>query len=82
MSDQAKPVNEVRVSDSGRLFIIDDCVICGGEHTHGAKDRTVAEGGRSERVSHCGQNRGSYFLELVDEDQPPEHWWTYVGVEK
>ena len=82
MSDERTPVNKVRVSDSGRQFIVDDCVICGGTHYHGSKDSMVAEGGRSERVSHCGDIRGSYLLELVDEDQPPEHWWTYVGVEK
>ena len=83
MSDEKTPVNTVRVSDSGRQFIVEDCVLCGGTHYHGSKDPTVAEGGRSHRVSHCGgRSQGGYYLELDDEHEPPEHWWTYVGVEQ
>lgn len=77
------PVNEVRLSDSLRQFIIDDCVICGERHGHGSKDRAVAEGGRSHRAAHCHgvDHSGGYYLELADDVEPPERWYDWVNSE-
>jgi len=81
--DRQIPVNTVRVSDSGKQFIVENCVRCGDTHYHGAMDRTVAEGGRSHRASHCGDGLdGGYYLELDHAAEPPAHWWRRVGVEQ
>ena len=74
------PVNEVRLSDSLRQLIIDDCVFCGKTHRHGSLDMTVAQGGRSHRSSHCNR-RGSYYLELADDADPPERWYSWLESE-
>ena len=74
--DAKTPVNQVYVSDSGRRFIIEECVQCGETHYHGAKDPTVASGGRSHRSSHCHDRHldGGYYLELAGDADPPVHW--------
>lgn len=76
------PVNPVRLSESGRQFIIDECVICGERHGHGSKDRVVANGGRSHRAAHCHDtdHSGGYYLELAADAEPPEWWYGWVGV--
>jgi hypothetical protein len=75
--DAETPVNPVHFSDSGRQFILEECVLCGETHRHGSCDPVVAKGGRSHRVGHChGINHsGGYYLELADDAEPP-HWWT------
>jgi hypothetical protein len=74
--DAETPVNPVRFSDSGRQFIIDECVICGETHAHGSMDPAVAEGERSHRVEHCHNGHdGGYYLELAEDAEPPT-WWT------
>jgi hypothetical protein len=79
--DAKTPVNPVRLSESGRQFIIDECVICGERHGHGARDATVANGGRSHRASHChgADHSGGYYLELADDEEPPEWWYGWVN---
>jgi len=79
--DAETPVNTVRVSDSGKQLVVDDCVICGETHYHGAQDATVAKGERSHRAAHCG-GLGGYYLELADDADPPAHWWRFVGVDR
>jgi len=78
--DSDIPVNQVYVSDSGRQLIIEECVRCGETHSHGARDVTVASGGRSHRASHCTNNHldGGYELELAEDADPPEHWWSWM----
>jgi hypothetical protein len=78
-----EPVNYVRLSDSGKQLIVDDCVYCGETHYHGAKDTRVAEGGRSHRGSHCHTSSagGGYYLELADDADPPVFWYQWVGAE-
>jgi len=77
------PVNPVRLSSSERQFVIEECVICGETHHHGAKDRTVATGGRSHRVEHCHDvdHDGGYYLELAEDAAPSDRWFAWVGVE-
>jgi hypothetical protein len=78
--DAKTPVNEVRLSGSLRQFIIDDCVLCGETHRHGSLDATVAKGGRSHRIAHCGDG-GGYYLELADDADPPERWYSWLESE-
>jgi len=75
------PVNTVRLSSSLRQFIIDECVICGATHSHGARDPTVANGGKSHRGAHCRgvDHSGGYYLKLADDVEPPDHWYRWVG---
>jgi len=82
--DAETPVNQVRFSDSGRQFIVDDCVLCGETHRHGSMDPTAAKGGRSHRVEHChGINHsGGYYLELADDAEPPEWWHSWIESER
>jgi len=82
--DAKTPVNTVRLSDSGKQLVVDDCVICGRTHRHGAKDATVARGGRSHRGAHCGDvdHRGGYYIELADDAEPPQRWYDWLGVER
>lgn len=75
------PVNTVYVSDSGRQFIVDECILCGDTHRHGAKDRTVADGGRSRRGAHCSLQPDEYYLELADDADPPEVWRDWMSTE-
>ncbi|WP_154019137.1 hypothetical protein [Halococcus agarilyticus] len=81
MSDDA-PINEVRLSDSNRQFIVDECVICGDTHRHGSKDPAVARGDLSHRVAHCNlsleDTRGGYDLRLADDAERPERWLNWV----
>lgn len=81
--EQKTPVNYVRVSDSLRQFIIDECVICGERHAHGSKDPTVATGGRSARSAHCHgvAGPGQYYLELAPDAEPPERWYSWIDRE-
>ena len=81
--DAKTPVNTVRLSDSLKQFVIDECVICGDTHRHGSKDRVVATGGRSHRSGHCHgvEHTGGYYLELRDDVEPPQRWYDWVGVE-
>jgi len=72
------PVNKVYVSDSGRQFIVEECVLCGDTHRHGAKDRAVAAGGRSTRAGHCSLQADEYYLELADDADPPEIWRNWM----
>lgn len=76
------PVNTVRVSDSLKRFIIDECVICGETHSHGSKSPAVANGGRSPRVAHCDDFRGQYYLELQSDYEPPQRWYSYAEVDQ
>ena len=82
MSDA--PINEVRLSDSRRQLIVDECVICGETHRHGAKDPAVARGELSHRVSHCapddadGDAPGGYNLRLASGTERPEGWLDWV----
>ena len=82
--DEKTPVNTVRLSRSTKQLVVDECVICGGTHRHGAKDRTVAEGGRSHRTAHCSgvAHTGGYYLQLADDVEPPEPWFRWVGVDR
>lgn len=78
------PVNKVRLSDSAKQFVVDDCVICGETHRHGSHDVAVAEGRRSHRAAHChgADHSGGYYLELADAAEPPEHWYAWLAVER
>lgn len=82
--DAKTPVNTVRLSDSGKRLVVDNCVICGDTHHHGAYDPTVAKGGRSHRAAHCGDadRTGGYYLELADDAEPPQHWYDWLGVDR
>ena len=82
-TDEKTPVNTVRLSDSLRQFIIDECRICGARHAHGSKDPTVANGGRSHRAAHCRgvDHSGGYYIELEDDVEPPERWYSWVDRE-
>jgi len=82
--DAKTPVNTVRLSDSGKQLVVDDCAICGDTHHHGAHDRTVAEGGRSHRTAHCGgvDHTGGYYLELAADAEPPQRWYDWLGVDR
>lgn len=76
------PVNYVRLGDSLRQFIIDDCVLCDETHRHGSMDPTVANGGRSHRSAHCtGPGGAGYYLELAPDAEPPERWYSWVDRE-
>lgn len=77
--DAKEPVNEVYLS-SIRQFHIEECVICGEEHYHGSMDATVANGGRSHRAEHChGVNHsGGYYLQLADDADPPDRWYSWL----
>ena len=82
--DARTPVNTVRLADgSVRTFVITSCVICGEEHRHGALDGTVANGGRSHRSEHCHgvDHVGGYYLELAEDAEPPERWYSWVDRE-
>ena len=78
--DKETPVNKVRLSDSLRQLIVDECVLCGETHRHGSMDPVAANGGRSHRVEHCHgiEHHGGYYLELADDAEPPEHWYSWV----
>lgn len=82
--DAKRPVNTVRLSDSLRQLVVDNCVICGDTHRHGAKDRTVANGGRSHRGAHCSgvEHTGGYYLELDDDAEPPQRWYDWLEVDR
>ena len=82
-TDEKTPVNTVRLSSSLRQLIIDECVICGDRHAHGSKDPTVANGGRSHRGAHCRgvDHSGGYYIELDDDADPPERWYSWVDGE-
>jgi hypothetical protein len=73
------PVNQVYVSDSGKLFIIEDCVRCGDQHQHGAKDGVVAAGDRATRSGHCDLQAGEYYIELADDAEPPQAWRRWMA---
>lgn len=76
-----EPVNYVRLSESTKQLIVDDCVLCGETHRHGSMDAEVARGGRSHRGAHCrGETAGGYYLELHDDAEPPRVWFERVGV--
>lgn len=79
-STEQIPVNHVRLSDSQRQFIIEECVLCGERHAHGSKDAAVANGGRSRRVAHCrtGCQPREYYLELHPNADPPATWYEWV----
>lgn len=74
------PINEVRLSDSRRQLVVDECVICGETHRHGSKDPAVARGELSHRVAHCtpddpaGDAPGGYNLRLAADAERPEGW--------
>jgi hypothetical protein len=77
-----EPVNYVRLSDSEKQLVVDDCVYCGGTHYHGARDREIAKGGRSHRVAHCDDlSYGGYYLELADDAEPSKFWYQWLEVE-
>ena len=78
------PVNTVRLSEATlRQFVVDECVICGETHYHGSRDHTVAKGGRSHRTAHCsGSRTGGYYIELDDDADPPDRWYSWVGVKR
>lgn len=78
--DDETPVNYVRLSDSLRQFIVDECVICGETHYHGSMDPVVANGGRSHRAEHCHgvDHRGGYYLQLPDDHDAPARWYSWV----
>lgn len=82
--DAKTPVNTVRLSESTKQFVVDECEICGDTHYHGSKDRVVAEGGRSHRAAHCsrGDHSGGYYLELADDAEPPKVWFDRLGVDR
>jgi len=75
-----RPVNQVRVADNLRQLVVDECVVCGETHYHGARDRAVAMGRRSPRGAHCRDEAGEYLLELAPEADPPERWFRWLGV--
>lgn len=82
--DEKTPVNKVRLSDSCRQLIVDECVLCGETHRHGSADPVVANGGRSHRVEHCRgiNHQGGYYLELAENADPPEWWYGRVERER
>jgi hypothetical protein len=82
MTGEQPPVNTVRLSDTGRQFVVDECVLCGETHCHGAADAVVARGGQSSRVAHCSGRHTQYLLELADDADPPAWWYDWVGLEE
>lgn len=72
-------VNEVvlRYNDSyrnERYLRIEDCVICGSTHHHGA-DPLVALGLRSHRAAHCVDGPiDGYYIEYASDEEPPEDY--------
>ena len=73
------PVNTVVFSESGRQFIIENCVLCGETHHHGSKDPAVARGELSHRVAHCSDRMGcGYYLQLAEDADPPDRWREWV----
>jgi len=73
------PVNTVVFSESGRQFIVENCVLCGETHRHGSKDPAVAQGELSHRVPHCSDHKGKgYYLQLAEDADPPDWWRGWV----
>ena len=74
------PVNVVRIAEQSLEAVVDDCVICGGTHSHGPKDPSLARGEKSHRSRHCGSavvdwdDPMGYYLTLPEDYEPPE-WW-------
>jgi len=69
-----KPLNPVHISESGRVAVVEECVLCGEEHRHGAADSALAAGERSSRGAHCAGRHTEYDLVLAEDADPPEHW--------
>ena len=68
---EKEPINEVRFA-SGRVLIVEECVICGDSHTHGAKGPAIARGEPAHRAAHCGtSDSGGYYIRLADDADPP-----------
>ena len=70
----ATPVNEVKIGDYGKLVIVEECVVCGETHRHGANDVALARGERSSRMAHCSGRHHGYDLVLADDADPPACW--------
>lgn len=75
------PVNEVYVNLEARQVVVEECVACAETHRHGAMDEQIARGGRSHRVAHCRTNQSGYYLQLADDADPPERWFSALGVD-
>jgi len=70
----ARPLNPVHIAENGREAVVEECVLCGGEHRHGAADSALAAGDRSPRVAHCAARHSEYDIALAEDADPPEHW--------
>jgi hypothetical protein len=72
------PTNTVRIEAGGVWrAVIDECVICGETHRHGAVDTLLADGEPSHRVRHCdpgADGPSGYYLELPEDADPPAEW--------
>jgi len=69
-----RPVNEVHISESGRVAVVEECTLCGEQHTHGAADKALAAGERSSRGAHCDTHHREYDIVLAEDADPPDHW--------
>jgi len=73
------PVNTADLSDSSRQLVVENCVLCGETHRHGAQDPSVARGEKSHRVAHCSDRLGAgYYLQLAEDVDPPDWWREWV----
>jgi hypothetical protein len=74
-----RPVNQVYIDDWGKVAVVEECVLCGETHRHGAADPTLAAGGQSPRAAHCAVYDAEYCLALAEDADPPAHWWRRMG---
>lgn len=70
ISSGVNPVNRVYLS--GKVAIVEDCVVCQQTHRHGL-DYKILTDGESPRSAHCPEFTGVYRLRLAD-DEEPEDW--------
>jgi hypothetical protein len=77
------PTNAVRIEADGVWrAVIDECVICGDTHRHGAVDVALLERKPSHRVRHCDPDvdgASGYYLELPEDADPPAEWRRQVA---
>jgi len=77
------PTNTVRIEDTGFWHsVVDECVICGETHRHGAVDVALLEREPSHRVRHCDpdvEGPSGYYLLLAEDADPPAEWRRQVA---
>ena len=73
-----QPINEVYFANA-KTLLVEECVVCGGTHRHGARDPAVARGEPSHRVSHCGDlSASNYYIRLAEDADPPDRYFQWV----